>query len=67
MQELKELIDRGIIYEDNFIKTYMSLIKDEEFLKYYGNQKEEAKKLLNKLIKESEGHKISLENIMKHL
>lgn len=62
MDELKTLIDKAIIYEDEFIENYMKLIRDEGFIKNFEDQ-EKAKDLLNILIEESKEHKQTLEDI----
>lgn len=64
MDKLKELINQGVAYEDDFISTYMGVLNDPEFLKYFGNNQDKAKTLINTLIKESRLHKNILVNIM---
>jgi len=64
MDNLKELIEQGIAYEDDFVATYMGVLNDAEFLIYFGNNQEKAKALINTLIKESRYHKNTLMNIL---
>jgi len=63
MEELKILIQKGIVYEDEFIDMYMKVIRDEGFISYFEDKREEAKTFLNTLIRESREHKLILENI----
>lgn len=67
MEELKTLLDKGVSFEDEFIETYMKVIRDEGFLQNFGEHQEEAKKILDVLIKESDEHKKLLLNIMNNL
>lgn len=63
MEELESLIKQGILWEDEFVETYLKLIKNEEYLEFFGERKEEAKKLLNIMITESGEHKKTLEDL----
>jgi hypothetical protein len=67
MEELKTLLDKGVLMEDDFIQTYMSVIKDEGFSQYFMEKEKLAKELLQTLIDESTGHKKTLENIINNL
>ena len=64
-KKLVELIKQGVIYEEEFIDTYGNLLKEEEFLQYFGDKKELASELLDQLINESSYHKTSLEAVLK--
>ncbi len=66
MLDLKTLLDKGVGYEDDFIKTYLGVVKDEGFLQYFPDQ-EKAKASLQTLIDESTEHKKTLENIIADL
>ncbi len=66
MIDLKTLLDKGVAYEDDFIETYLNVIKDEGFLQYFPDQ-EKAKNSLQLLIDESKEHKKTLENIIAEL
>lgn len=63
MEKLKEQLIDGIQIEEEFITTYMSVIKDEGFLQYFPDQKK-TKELLEVLITESTWHKNALEEIL---
>jgi len=65
--DLKELIKKGIIYEDEFMELYLKLIRDEGFMEFFGAEQTKAKQLLNVLISESQEHKATLENIINNL
>jgi len=67
MENLKELIKKGIIYEDEFILKYMNLIKDQGLLNHFGSRKKQAEELLNRLVKDSTRHKETLEKIISNL
>lgn len=67
MEELKDLIEKGIVYEDDFIALYLKVVKDEGFMAYFENKRHEAEGLLNVLISESQEHKQTLENIIKNV
>lgn len=67
MKDLKKIIEQGIELEDDFIKTYMSVIKDEGFAQYFETNQAKAEELLQTLITQSTGHKAILENILKNL
>lgn len=65
---LDNLIQKGIVYEDDFIALYMKLIKDEGFLEIFpAAARGEVKKYLEVLIKESSEHKNILEKIVNNL
>jgi len=68
IEELKTLIQKGVIYEDEFIVMYMQMIRDEGFLAYFPEAgQERAKSLINILIEESRRHKQTLEKIISEL
>lgn len=67
MDELKILLDQAIRYEDEFIETYLKLIRDEGFMLVFGDKQEQAKEKLNILIEESRGHKQALDIIINNL
>lgn len=67
MKDLKKIIEQGIELEDDFIKTYMSVIKDEGFAQYFETNQSKAEELLQKLITESTWHKETLEKLLKTL
>ncbi len=67
MKDLKTIIEKGIELEDDFIKTYMSVIKDEGFAQYFEANQAKAEELLQTLINQSTGHKESLEKVLKTL
>lgn len=64
-KKLIEMIKQGVLYEEEFIETYGNLLREEEFLQYFGEHKDEAAKLLDQLIKESGFHKTTLEAVLK--
>ena len=63
MDELKNLIEKAIKNEEDFIESYLNLAKDEGF----ENNREKAKDLLDVLIEESKEHKKTLEEIINNL
>ena len=63
MENLEALIKQGIIWEDEFVKEYLAVINNPEFMEFFGENKEEAKKLLDIMIKESEEHKETLDKL----
>jgi len=63
MENLISAIRQGIIIEDEFIQLYLNVIKDEGFLKYFPDQNQ-AQTSLEILIKESQEHKQTLEDII---
>lgn len=63
METLKQLVDAGILYEDQFIEMYFKLLRDEGFMSFFGIKEEDARKLLTVLIDESKGHKADLEQL----
>ena len=67
MKDLKNILDHGIELEDEFITTYMSVIKDEGFAQYFEGDQTKAEELLQKLITESTWHKETLEKLLKTL
>ncbi len=67
MKDLKNVISNGIEMEDDFIKTYMAVIKDEGFAQYFDTNQGKAEEMLQTLIKESTWHKQVLEDILKTL
>jgi len=64
IQQLRELIEQGIIYEDDFVSTYTEVLNNPEFLVFFEENQEKAKTLINTLIKESRLHKNTLVNIL---
>lgn len=64
MADLKKIIEQGVELEDDFIKTYMAVIKDEGFAQYFETNQDQAVDLLQTLIKESTWHKDQLEKIL---
>ncbi len=67
MENIESLIKQGILWEDEFVDTYLKLIRDEEYMEFFGEKKEEAKRLLDIMIAESEEHKKSLEQLFGEL
>jgi len=63
MSNLKSVVDQGIIYEDQFIETYLKVIRDEGFMELFGTNQDEARTLLTKMIEESGKHKEELEQL----
>ncbi|MFH1973301.1 MAG: hypothetical protein ABIK13_01680 [Patescibacteria group bacterium] len=63
MPDLTSLVDRGILIEDQFIDTYMKVIRDEGFLDSFGTHQDEARELLATLIGESRSHRAGLERL----
>ena len=63
MENLERLIKQGILWEDEFVDTYLKIIQNDEYLEFFGDQKEEAKRLLDIMIIESGEHKKSLEKL----
>lgn len=63
MDNLESLIKQGILWEDEFVDTYLKIIKNPEYMEFFGDQKEEARRLLDVMISESEEHKRSLEKL----
>lgn len=64
---LKELLQTGVMYEEEFIDTYFHVIRDEGFMDNFGANKDEANRLLTTMIEESKGHKALLENVLANL
>ena len=64
MEDLKRYINQGIIYEDDFIATYMDVLNSPEFTQFFGENEGKAQQLINTLIKESRQHKNTLVNIL---
>lgn len=64
IQQLRELIEQGIIFEDDFVSTYTEVLNSPEFLTFFDENQEKAKALINTLIKESRLHKNILVNIL---
>lgn len=67
MENIESLIKQGILWEDEFVDTYLKLIRDEEYMEFFGEKKEEAKRLLDVMIAESGEHKKSLEQLFGEL
>ncbi|MFZ6015069.1 MAG: hypothetical protein ACOYUZ_01805 [Patescibacteria group bacterium] len=66
-QEIKDLIKQGIVYEDDFINTYYTMLRNQGYMHLFGGYEKQAHDLLFTMIQESKGHKASLENILKNL
>jgi hypothetical protein len=64
LTELREIVGTGLTYEDQFITIYLSVLRDEGYLGYFGENLEAAKKILTVLIEESTVHQAMLEGIM---
>ncbi len=62
-QKIKELMHKMISQEEEFIITYMNLLKEEEFAQIF-EQEEEARKYIQTLITESTRHKKDFEDIL---
>lgn len=60
MQQLHDLVDKGVLYEDTFIAQYLEVLRDEGFMAVFGEHREEAKVILTALIDESKGHRDGL-------
>lgn len=67
MENLERLIKQGILWEDEFVDTYLKLIQSKEYMEFFGENKEKAKNLLDIMIKESGEHKRSLEELFGEL
>jgi len=67
LEALKRRLETGLVYEEDFIRTYLGVIRDEGFLEYFGGHAAEARAVLDRLIKESGEHKASLDNILTKL
>ncbi len=67
MEELYKLLKEGVKYEDEFITSYLKLVTDDGFMEFFGDKQEEAEKTLRQLIRESGGHKETLEEIINNL
>jgi hypothetical protein len=64
MDDLKRYINQGIIYEDDFVATYLDVLNSQEFMDFFGENQGKAQQLINTLIKESRYHKNTLVNIL---
>ena len=64
---LRELIDRGVVYEDDFIQMYLKLLRDEGFLRFFGKQQGRAHIVMTKLMEESTEHKRALADVKARL
>jgi hypothetical protein len=53
MPNIQTFVDQGIIYEDQFIETYLMVLRDEGFMELFGAHKDEASTLLTTMIRES--------------
>lgn len=67
LAELKSLLVNGVKYEDEFIETYMSYLRDEGFMLLFGGRQTETRQIMDTLISESKFHKSSLENVITNL
>lgn len=65
--QLHDLIQQGIVYEDDFINTYYTMLRNEGYMHVFGGYEKQAHDLLFTMIQESKGHKASLENILKQI
>jgi len=63
MPDLTTFVDQGIIYEDQFIETYLKVLRDEGFMELFGKNQDEARTLLTTMMEESARHKAELEQL----
>ena len=64
LTQLKNLLGQGIKFEDDFIETYIKLLRDEGFLALFTQNTDRARQIMNTLLVESQGHKKALEEII---
>lgn len=67
LSETKELLQTGVMYEEEFVTTYLKLLREEGFMPYFGDRQARAAEILDRLVRESTAHKATLENIMLNL
>ncbi|MCI0479334.1 hypothetical protein L0Y59_02210 [Candidatus Uhrbacteria bacterium] len=67
MQHLTQLVDQGILMEDEFIELYLKVVRDEGFIDAFGAHADEARTMLTSLIEESRGHKAGLVKLKESL
>lgn len=67
MDNLRALVDKGIEYEDYFIETYFALLKDEGGMAYFAERQDEARKIIDRMILESQGHRVDLEKVKQNM
>ena len=68
IQEIKSLIQKGVVLEEEFVLLYMKMIRDEGFMEFFPESgRGKAEESLDLLIKESAGHKQVLEKIISEL
>ena len=65
MPNILSFVEQGIIYEDQFIETYLMVLRDEGFMELFGAHQDEARTLLTTMIRESGKHKVDLEQLKK--
>jgi len=63
MENLERLIKQGIVWEDEFVAEYLKIIENDDFMEFFGENKVEAKQLLDIMITESKEHKDTLEKL----
>jgi len=61
--DLHDLIDKGILYEDQFIELYLGVLRDEGFMDFFEPHADEARQLMTTMITESGRHKTTLEEL----
>ena len=66
-QKTLKLIDQGVLYEDEFIAKYFTILRNQGYMYTFGGYEKQAHDLLYKMIQESEAHKAALIKIKKHL
>jgi hypothetical protein len=66
-EQVRELVQAGIMYEEQFVEMYFKVIRDEGFMQNFGLHQDEAKQLLTTMIEESKGHKQLLDNVLANL
>lgn len=66
-EQVRELVRKGILLEEEFVEMYFKVIRDEGFMQNFGTNQEEAKQLLSTMIEESQGHKQLLDNVLANL
>jgi len=65
-QEIRDLIVKGIQYEDDFINTYFEMLRNDGYMHTFGGYESQAHDLLFNMIQESKSHKMGLEKILEH-
>jgi hypothetical protein len=67
MPSLQSFVDQGIAFEDEFIETYLKVLRDEGFVGLFGAHQDEARVLLTTMIDESGAHRAALERLKEGL